>query len=181
MTKISKKSLKYYKNEIITLDHYFSEFHNFPKGSFIKFTHKDVKNNFPFIKTVRLSGITREEIFTGKVLLVKDCEGSIIPYINPITYSNVEKHIDECKANDKVEITFTASESTEEFDISEDDLESLSIYELKNLLKLYKDNNKLKNFRMVKKELYFNSDTHDNRELKKEKIRKREIRKDDLL
>ena len=66
-------------------------------------------------------------IVLAKVLLVKDCDGSIIPYINPITYSNVEKHIDECKANDKVEITFIASESTEEFDISEDELESLEL------------------------------------------------------
>lgn len=105
-----------------------------------KITHDDVKHLFPELKKVSFDYVSKNsnEIYTGKVILVKDSFGFIAPYQKPL----IEEYIDIPDINfieDKKE------QAIEEIV----NLENLSLYELSELGKKYKDENRLTEYRRV--------------------------------
>lgn len=200
MTKV--KNFKNYIPKQITVDEYFVAFYNFPKGLLAGFTHDDIKKNISFVKRVKCDEVTREEIFRGEVLLVKDINGRVLAYKNPfvsemkynsdILYAEdydktlesidkkLERYFDECKDNDK--ICFTLDEDIDIVEKTDKScLESMSNYELHKILKDARGKKDYSMMRIVQRVLWFRTENHQEAKRKaKARILKKEIREDDI-
>ena len=200
MSKI--KNFKYYLDEQITIDDYLYMYYNFKRGAFTTLTHKTVKNSFPFIKRKKTENVTRENILKGEVLLVKDCEGTVLAYQNPfaeqeednedILYADdyqsilesreerLERHLDNIKDNQKIEIIITVEDDIDKLtELTEEDLEKMNCYQLAKTKKELEEQNNQKLNRLVQKELYFRKGTeHGNKKGKLRKLIKSEERND---
>ena len=104
-------------------------------------THKDIKILFPDLKRVSFDYIfdNIKEIYIGSIIMVKDSIGNTVPYINPKLDICIEDDID-------VKITLEDKDNTFEKII---DLENLNLYELVELAKKYKADNRIKEYRKV--------------------------------
>jgi len=104
-------------------------------------THKDIKVLFPDLKRVNFDYVLDniKEIYTGSIIMVKDSIGNSVPYINPKLDICIEDDID-------IEITEEDKNDTFEEII---DLENLNLYELLELAKKYKMNNRINEYRKV--------------------------------
>lgn len=57
-----------------------------------KATHKDIKFlNFNNVKAVPFELISKDSVFTGEILLVKDIKNNIVPYLNPLRMNDIKK------------------------------------------------------------------------------------------
>lgn len=55
-------------------------------------THKDIKFlNFDCVKTVPFEILSKDRVFTGEILLVKDVKNNIAPYLNPLRLEKNKK------------------------------------------------------------------------------------------
>ena len=104
-------------------------------------THKDIKTLFPNLKRFSFDYVLDniKEIYTGSIIMVKDSMGNAVPYINPKLDICIEEDID-------IEITEEDNDNTLEEII---DLENLSLYELAELAKKYKTDNRINEYRKV--------------------------------
>ena len=95
-----------------------------------KLTHNDMKVLFPDIKRSSFDNLEHNSslIYKGEIILVHDCNGYILPYINP------HIKVDECFED------ISNYEEQEIIDISELDLDKLSKEELLKLRKKLKKN-----------------------------------------
>ena len=104
-------------------------------------THKDIKVLFPDLKRVSFDYVLDniKEIYIGSIIMVKDSIGNCVPYINP--------KLDICIEDD---INIEIVEENKD-DIFEEiiDLENLSLYELVELAKKYKIDNRINEYRRV--------------------------------
>lgn len=164
MSKI--KNFKQYIDEQITLDEYFVQYYNFPEGTFSTLSHKDIKHIMPLVKRKKSEEITRENILTGEILLVKDYKGTVLGYQNPFINNDVEEIMETQKENSKVHIIISVPDKIEEKE--ELKPEDLSVYELEKLLKESKNHKEYKKARLVQKELFFRPETHDDTKRKKQ-------------
>lgn len=103
-------------------------------------THKDLKFLLPDLKRLPFSYVYKNEdlINSGKVILVSDSFGTIIPYLSP----QAEFDIDED------DVFYDEKDSKIEKAIS---IENLNIYELSELCKKYKKEHRYKEFRVAYK------------------------------
>lgn len=104
-------------------------------------THKDIKVLFPDLKRVSFDYVLDniKEIYTGSIIMVKDSIGNAVPYINPKLDICIEEDID-------IEtIEETKNDSFEEIV----NLENLNLYELVELAKKYKIDNRINDYRKV--------------------------------
>lgn len=174
MTKIN---LKKYSSLTLTASKFMSTFYNFKEKRLNKLSHNDLKEIFPGLMQVQSEIITEESLAKGEIILVCDCKNEVRGYKNPYVY--FENHEKNCQGNDKVSFEFTSS--NDDFKkYSFENLDDLSIYELENLLRIAKRHQKKKEERLVKRELYFDKDNHSTKKVKQEKVRVKEIRKEDL-
>lgn len=201
MTKI--KNFKYYLEEQITIDDYLYMYYNFKKGAFTTLTHKDIKNNFPFIKRKKQKDVTKENILKGEILLVKDSEGIILAYQNPfaceqesyqedILYAEdydqtletdeerLARHLKSIENNQKVEVIITVEDDIDELqELTEEDIAKMNCYQLAKTKKELEDLNNKKLNRLVQKELYFRKGTeHGTKKRKLRELKKNEGRND---
>ena len=104
-------------------------------------THKDVKILFPDLKRVSFDYVLDniKEIYIGSIIMVKDSIGNSVPYINPKLDICIEEDIG-------IEITEDDKDNTFEEII---DLENLNLYELVELAKKYKNDNRINEYRKV--------------------------------
>ena len=104
-------------------------------------THKDIKILFPDLKRVSFDYVLEniKEIYVGSIIMVKDSIGNAVPYINPKLDICIEDDID-------IEITEEDEDNTFEEVI---DLENLHLYELVELAKKYKTDNRINEYRKV--------------------------------
>lgn len=104
-------------------------------------THKDIKVLFPDLKRVSFEYVLDniKEVYIGTIIMVKDSIGNAVPYINPKLDICIEYDID-------IEIPEEDKDNTFEQII---DLENLNLYELIELAKKYKSNNRIKEYRKV--------------------------------
>ena len=102
-------------------------------------THKDIKVLFPDLKRVSFEYVIDniKEIYIGSIIMVKDSIGNAVPYINP--------KLDICIEAD-IDIIEDDKDNTFEEII---DLENLSLYELAELAKRYKTDNRINEYRKV--------------------------------
>lgn len=105
-----------------------------------KVSHDDIKHLFPELKRVSFDYINKNinEIYTGKVILVKDSYDFIVPYKKPL----IEKYIEI----PDIEIVEEKCEEAIEEIVN---LENLSLYELSELGKKYKEEKRLTEYRSV--------------------------------
>lgn len=178
MTK--KKDLRCYPDLTLTISKFMSTFYNIKEKNLNRLSHNDLKEIFPKLRPVQKEIVTEENLVRGEVVLVIDCDNEITGYSNPYV-ADYEKHEKTCYDNDKVHFIFTVNDDIDELEsLSEEELNNLSIYELENLLKKAKKHQKLKEQRLVQKELYFDKENHSMKKEKQEKARIRELRKEDL-
>lgn len=175
-----KKDLRCYPSLTLTISKFMSTFYNVKEKSLNSLSHDDLNEIFPNLIRVKSNSVVEENIIRGDVILVIDCNNNISGYINPYL-DNYEKHEKICKNNDKVHFIFTVDDDIDELEsLSEEDLNSLSIYELEQLLKIAKKHQKLKEQKLVQKELYFDKENHSMKKEKQEKAKIRELRKEEL-
>jgi len=103
-----------------------------------KITHKDIKVLLPDLKRVSYDYMleNKKELFTGNILIVKDSCGNYAPYLNP----KLNEYID-------VEMEYEG-EKKDNFEIAVE-LEKLTFYELTELCRKYKEENRIKEYRKV--------------------------------
>ena len=104
-------------------------------------THKDVKTLFPDLKRVSFDYVldNMKEVYIGTIIMVKDSIGNAVPYINPKLDICIEEDID-------IEITEGDNDNAFEKII---DLENLNLYELVELAKKYKLDNRINDYRRI--------------------------------
>lgn len=106
-----------------------------------KITHKALKILIPELKRLPFdySFKNEEKIANGEILLVIDCNGIIIPYESP----KAVKDIDDIEKNKNYN-------SKKEKAIEEIiELENLNIYQLAMLCRKYKDEHRIKEYRLT--------------------------------
>jgi len=105
-----------------------------------KVSHDDIRHLFPELKKVGFDYISKNlnEIYVGNIILVRDSFGFIAPYKKPL----IEEYIEM----PNIEIIETKREKIIEEVVN---LENLSLYELSELGKKYKDENRLTEYRKV--------------------------------
>ena len=105
-----------------------------------KVSHDDIKHIFPELTKVGFDYLSKNinEIYTGNVILVKDSFGFIAPYKKPLIQEYLEipdiEFIEDKKERVVEEIV---------------NLENLSLYELSELGKKYKEERRLTEYRKV--------------------------------
>lgn len=104
-------------------------------------THKDIKVLFPDLKRVSFDYVLDniKDIYTGSIIMVKDSIGNPVPYINP----KLDIHID----ND-IDLELIKEDNDNKFEEIVE-LENLSLYELTELAKKYKRDNRKNEYRGV--------------------------------
>lgn len=104
-------------------------------------THKDIKVLFPDLKRISFDYVLDniKEIYIGSIIMVKDSIGNAVPYINP--------KLDICIDDDfDIDMPDEDKDNTLEEII---DLENLDLYELVELAKKYKTDNRITEYRKV--------------------------------
>ena len=104
-------------------------------------THKDIKIFLPDLKRVSFDYVLEntKEIYIGTIIMVKDSFGNCAPYINPKLDICIEEDID-------LEIIEEEKDGVFEKSV---ELENLNLYELVELAKKYKTDNRLNEYRKV--------------------------------
>ena len=102
-------------------------------------SHEDIKYLLPDLKRSSYEYILKnvKDVYTGKIILVKDSYGHIIPYLKPEIKEYYENN--EIEKDDVKEETFEKAIN----------LEKLSLYELSELGKKYKDKNRVTEYRKI--------------------------------
>lgn len=178
MTKI--KDLRSYPNMVLTINKFMTNYYNINGENLNKVTHSNLKEIFPFLNISSLEEQTEENITMGNIILVIDSKNKIKAYNNP--YLNTEE-MDNNKKESKAELIFVVDDDVDILDkIDSEVLKELNIYELEKVLKLSKAYQDYKMQKLVQKELYFRTENHSskNKTKKLERIKIREIRKDEM-
>ncbi len=156
-------------NLIISMSKFLYVYYNFEGDVFRKVTHNQI-NSMLNIGNISNDKIADEDISSGKVILVRDCEGTIQGYKNPLI--NKKDFTDEEPL--KIDVTFDEKPS-----IDIQNLSSYNNYELVGIIKECKKRNNDRNKNIVIKELHKRKELENNhKEEIIEKVRKRELRKE---
>ena len=156
-------------NLIISMSKFLFIYYNFEGEVIHKLTHKQL-NAILSIGNISNNKITMEDVLSGDVLLVRDSEGTVQGYKNPL----IDKKDIINSEPVRVMLTFD-----EDHSINMEDITDYSDYELVELIKECKKMNNDKDKNTVIKELKRRDhEEHKTKEQKLEKIRKREYRKD---
>lgn len=140
-------------------------------------THDDIKKMFPKIKRASIAQVLDDPalVFTGEVILVRDSENKSVPYINDrqnFMGNSVNPMTDDLSCvMDEGEWT-RPKEETPRFRYEE--LESMSVYELACLAKIYHDSGQIANREMVIRELTSRSDSKQGVKRSKGRILRKE-------
>ena len=128
----------------------------------IKISHQDIKSLIPNLKRVSFESLlnNKKSFYIGDIIPVKDCQGNVVPYINPMIEYDIAVEFD-CKVTEHFE-------KLEEITIDE----SLSNYELAKLCRLLKEHHKNREYREVQKLIKKNKD---------DKVKKYKKEKDNLI
>lgn len=175
-------NLMSYPNLVLTVSKFMANYYNITGSNLNKLTHNDLNQIFPFLELAAPNELTKENLVTGDVILVIDEKYTILGYVNPFIHTN-EMIYEEQPENEVVDIIFEVDNDVDVLEeVTEETLENLNIYELEQLLKLCKANQDYKTRRLVQKELYFRPENHSSEKKTKklEKVRIKEIRKEDL-
>jgi hypothetical protein len=156
-------------NLIISMSKFLYVYYNFEGDVFRKVTHNQI-NSMLSIGNISNDKIADEDISSGKVILVRDCEGTIQGYKNPLI--NKKDFTDEEPL--KIDVTFDEKPS-----IDIQNLSSYNNYELVGIIKECKKRNNDRNKNIVIKELHKRKELENNhKEEIIEKVRRRELRKE---
>ena len=130
-----------------------------------KISHDDIKCLFPYLKRSSFEYILTNirEVYIGNILLVRDSYNNTVPYLKPKLNEITDIEINEEECIDK-------SENSEDDSILVDEIENLTLYELIELRKKYKTQNRCAEYRRISKIIKRNSDVISNREYYKKKV-----------
>ena len=142
------KNLKCYERMEITMAEFLYLYCGKSDQRFFKVTHDDVKVLMPHLKRTSFDHALSNSnlIYTGDIILVRDCRKNIAPYISPFRKETLEI----IEINDELIKEETHIEK-EEYNIKE-----LSNYKFKTIFKLERKSNfsgKYKICRVIKKEI----------------------------
>ena len=143
MSSKNKQVLKDLKKNSISLKKFLMFYYGVCESNILShnLTHKDIKILFPYLKRASFDYVLDniKEIYTGSIIMVRDSIGNSVPYINPKLDICIEDYGD-------MKITEEDMDKTFEEII---DLENLNLYELVQLAKKYKADNRINEYRHV--------------------------------
>lgn len=117
-------------------------------------THKELAILFPNLKRSSFAYVlsSPELVYLGKIILVDDGNGNIVPYIYDEQLKKLGSYCENSQehgtANHNTE-TWSRNKEIEPLDIAYYDLDEMSIYELENLAKYYSRTGQERNYRRV--------------------------------
>lgn len=123
------------KNEI-SLSKFLTHYYELHDANILNMTHDDIKNLFPQIKRLSFDYAkkNKDSLASGKIIMVKDCKGDIIPYVCPKAIVKSETTIDteivSFPCSRKVKQTYEK--------LSKEELKDLTNWELIKLLRNYR-------------------------------------------
>ena len=141
-------------------------------------THKEVKKLFPALRRTSFDDVLEEPdaIYQGEVIMVEDALGNIAPYRNPHV---VEE--EDAFEYEEGELYGYADATEEEIpDIYDMDLESLSVYELSQLLRVYSDAGFRGAYRKVHNEIMSRSDSKCSSTRSKQRVYRKQAKNDKI-
>ena len=156
-------------NLIISASKFLLIYHNIEGEGLNKLTHEQINEMFD-TSIVPFETVFIEDVLTGKIILVKDSEGKIMSYKNPLI--NKKDYTDEVPSS--LIITFE-----EDPVINIDNIDNYNDYELTELIKNCKKakNDKAKNAIIKELNKRDGTDKHSKERIMK-KVRKRDIGKE---
>lgn len=168
------KSLKNYKELEITMAEFLYNYCCCADQNFFKTTHDDLKRLLPELQRVSFTtaNSNSELLYTGELILIRDCKNNVVPYINPFRngYDNIVAIEEELTKQ-------TVKKKDEKFDVKK-----ISNYKLKVYLRMCKNSHnvgKYKVCRLLKQEISLRGITTSGAKKKQiERIRKIDWRKE---
>lgn len=162
---------------VISIRKFLSKYYNIQGSNFNSLTHKDISEMcgvFPCLYGNVIKESDLNDIKSGHILLVIDCENNVLGYTNPL----LEKDNEECEELFNHPIIVAFYEKLEhETGLKKEDIEHLKMYELEELLKKSKktfdDRTKSLVIREFHRRKFYENNT---KEQKLEKIKKREYK-----
>lgn len=117
-------------------------------------THKELAILCPHLKRSSFTYVlsSPELVYLGKIILVDDGNGNIVPYIYDEQLKELSLYrsiSQEQESNNNESETWSRDKGIEHLDIAYYDLEEMSIYELENLAKYYSRTGQERNYRRV--------------------------------
>ena len=130
-----------------------------------KLSHDDIKCLFPYLKRASFGYVLSNirDVYIGNILLVKDSYNNVVPYFKPKLNEITDIDINEIKCIDE-------NDANENDSIIVDDIENLTLYELIELRRKYKTQNRIVEYRRISKIIRKNSEVTSNREYHKKKV-----------
>lgn len=167
---MKNKSLE--KKYIINISKFLYVYYHIKSKDSYKLTHEQIKEMLD-ISTMPNKCVNENDVLTGRTILVKDIEGTVRGYRNPLLHEKETESILECP-----DISFNDDNIT----IKIDNIDSYSIHELEDLIKKCKKCHKDKTKNIIIKELHKRNNAHvESKEKKLEKVRKKEFKKGTIL
>ena len=156
-------------NLIISMSKFLLVYYNLQGEVTRRITHKQL-NSILSINNVPNDKIVVDDILSGNVILVRDCEGEVQGYRNPLI--NRKDFTEEEPL--ELDVTFDEKSYIDIYDLSE-----YSDYELVGLIKKYKKKKNDRGKNIVIKELHKRKELENNHKEKiMQRVRRRELRKE---
>ena len=171
----SAKKNNYYDYPILTIAKFLGNYYNVEGIGLNKLTHNQIKEMFD-LRSFPYDKINTNNVISGKTLLVKDSEGIILGYKNPLLNKSDKDCMDAFQNNTWLTVDNVVSKKVS---LEDDTLQCYSDYELDELIKICKKGHDDQTKNLVIKEFHKRKHAENNlKEKKLEKVRKRELRKE---
>lgn len=142
-----KRQLKKLQQEMhdnsISLSKFLIVYYGIYSENIYNMSHRDVKFVFPYIKRISFENLLndKKELYIGNIVAVKDSNGNVAPYIKPDMENMIEPPDISYNYSHKPNI----EEKITEILIDE----NLSLYELSMLCKMFKNSNRVREYRIA--------------------------------
>lgn len=182
------KNLNLDKKFVISMEQFVLEYFGEEDAKALKFIktlrHSDLKIQMTIAKCVPFDIVDKHKIYTGEIILVKDSEGHIAPYLNPLRIQMqmiMEQTISKKETNEESsnEVMETAETIEEQTTIVEDNNDYIELSDMtySKLLKLLESHRNDKLYSIILKEIYNRSEIESHSSLKKDVLNSKTKRK----
>lgn len=151
----------------------------------IHLTHRELSSLCPYLKRSSFDVIlaSPELVYYGEIILVNDGNNHVVPYVLDEQLKYLNSYTVPLLKNDASEsLCWSATKENETYDITDSELDSMSIYELEKLAKYYSRTNQGKKYRKIIRTIVSRDDSiQASRQSKEKALRKERKYHDDEL
>lgn len=149
----------------------------------IHITHRELTRFCSILKRINFDEIlsSSELVYVGKVILVCDSAGNVAPYVLNDKLRKLNSDASFFINNVSESISWSDNKTDERYDITDSELDSMSIYELENLAKYYSKTGQERKYRKIIRTIVSRDDSiQSSRQSKMKALRKKRNNNDEL-